>query len=66
MPESHGMTRRESVAKTHDKYMMALALLQSWEKDANAEPEYISYLQKRVRYFHGQLVNKGAICPNET
>jgi len=59
------MTHGESVAKSYDKYAMALALLQTWEKTPDAEPAHILYLQKRVRYLHGQLVNKGHFLPNE-
>jgi len=66
MEESHGMTRTESIERSYNKYTMAVALLQAWEKTPDAEPDYLAYLQRRVRYLHGQLVNKGAICPNKT
>jgi len=55
-----------SVQRSFEQYEMKLALLQTWENDPKADPAYILELQKKVRYYHGQLVNKGAICPNET
>jgi hypothetical protein len=60
------LSKADSIARTHAKYEMRLALLQSWENRDDADPEYLIQLQREVRQYHNQLVYKGAICPNET
>ena len=63
-PKSREKT--ESIARTFEKYQMKLALLQEWEKRADADPDYVGQLARDVRTYHNQLVYKGAVLPNKT
>ena len=62
-------SKAESIERTYQKYYMRLAQLQHLEDPKltpDPDPEEMARLSREVRYYHGQLVNKGAICPNET
>jgi len=60
------LSKVESIAKTHEQYETAKALLAEWEPYELKDPEYVTYLRRKVAKFHSQLVNKGAILPHET
>ena len=44
---------------------MKQALLKEWD-ELGDDPEYVAQLERDVRRYHNQLVNKGALLPNET
>lgn len=58
-------SKAESIQRSQQKYQMKQALLKEWD-ELGDDPEYVAQLERDVRRYHNQLVNKGALLPNET
>jgi hypothetical protein len=52
--------RKKRLEKLVERYYGKLALLEAWEKDPDADPDYIRDLKKRIRTHKNELTYKGA------